>query len=702
MTALVAGVSSTQDDADQRDRFRTDIQALRAVAVSLVVLYHIWPWLLPGGFVGVDVFFVISGFLITGHLISAARRDGRIRLAHFWARRAKRLLPASLLVLAVSAVATIALVPETLWRQFLREVTFATVYVLNWSLAADAVDYMAAENTPSPVQHFWSLSVEEQFYFFLPIVMVAVLWFTRRLDASWSTTRRTLIVFLAVITIASFVTSVGLTASSPQRAYFVTTTRAWEFGVGCLLAFAPVLPRWRALRTVLAWVGLTAIVASALLIDGGSPFPGWIAILPVLGTLLVITAHVERTAASPMRLGEWRPIQHLGALSYSLYLWHWPLIVLWPYAVGREITQIDRPIIVGVSIGCAWLSLTFVENPFRRHTERRWATPAVVLIGTTAGMMVVLAMVWGGHRLLDRAEHDAAALTSSVSEELADPCRGAPTMDPGSTCFARPVSGLSPTPLTASDSAVRPVCMTGLENSTLNVCESGAPAEEALATVAVIGDSHAGHWRAAVDQVAADRNWRVLTILKGSCPFTDATRATNDRAAENCRAWNSAVVDELHRRDDVSAVFVAASPLNGFRAADDEDAWAAGVSGYVRQWSALPESVEHVYVLRGVPRPRSDNLDCLQELGTIEEMTEAAACSRPASEAILPDPMVEAANRLPGEVTVVDLTHLFCDEADCLVVVGGIMVYRDAHHMTAAFAQTLAPYVARSLRPPAS
>ncbi|MGO2097226.1 MAG: acyltransferase family protein, partial [Candidatus Microbacterium stercoravium] len=229
----------TRRDARAATRgFRPDIQALRALAVMSVMLYHLWPNRLTGGFVGVDVFFVISGYLITSHLIRERAKTGRIALGRFWARRAARLLPASLLVLVLVGLATLAFVPNALWPQFFGDVTASALYVQNWHLLFDSVDYLAADNLASPVQHFWTLSAEEQFYVLLPLLMVLSMWVFRKLP--W---RMVMLVAIAAATVASFVFSIVQVELAPSAAYFSTFTRAWEFGAGALLAFVPAVTR---------------------------------------------------------------------------------------------------------------------------------------------------------------------------------------------------------------------------------------------------------------------------------------------------------------------------------------------------------------------------------------------------------------------------------------------------------------------------
>ena len=270
---------------------RWDVQGLRAFAVLAVVLYHLWPQRLPGGFVGVDVFFVISGYLITGHLLREQARSGRIALGAFWARRAKRLLPGAFLTIAATGAAVLALVPSTLWGQYGRELIASTVYVQNWQLASDSVDYLASDNQPSPFQHFWSLSVEEQFYIALPLLLVLLAALLRRTGRHAPVT--TARVLLGAVVVLSFAWCVVETRTAPGIAYFSTATRAWEFALGGLASTLtlsrPVTARASAIRTLGAWLGVAGLVGSLWVITPSTPFPGAAALLPVVSAALVVS-----------------------------------------------------------------------------------------------------------------------------------------------------------------------------------------------------------------------------------------------------------------------------------------------------------------------------------------------------------------------------------------------------------------------------
>ncbi|MFC6344189.1 acyltransferase family protein, partial [Nocardioides hankookensis] len=375
---------------------RTDIQGLRAIAVALVVVYHLAPTTLTGGFVGVDVFFVVSGFLITSHLL--LRRPSRPRhLLEFWGRRIRRLLPASLLVLLLTLVATRLVAPVTQWDVTARQSAAAATYWVNWLLASDSVDYLAAAAAPSPVQHFWSLSVEEQFYLGWPVLVLLLgqLAVITRVAGSLPRLRLLVLAGLGLVVALSLAWSVHLTDTDPARAYFVTTTRIWELGLGGLVAGFVVLrePPGRRLPPPVAagaaWLGVAAIVTSGVAYSGATPFPGWQALVPVGGTALVLGAAAGTQIWSPGRILALPPLQWLGDISYSVYLWHWPLIVLVPGVSGDHLGALDKTAIVVATLVLAALTKRYVEDAFRTPAWSRRLARTYVL--GAAAMAVVLA-----------------------------------------------------------------------------------------------------------------------------------------------------------------------------------------------------------------------------------------------------------------------------------------------------------------------
>ena len=417
---------------------RQEIQGLRALAVVLVVLFHLWPGRVSGGYVGVDVFFVISGFLITAHLLREVDREGSVDLARFWARRMRRLLPAAYVVLLASAVGTLVLVPQLLWRQFLGELTAAALYVENWALAIGSVDYLAADNAPSPAQHYWTLSAEEQFYLVWPLLVLAGLWVAkvasdRRNRREAVDQRRAVFFVLAVTTAASLGYSLWITASNGAWAYFVTPARAWEFGAGALLAFAPaasgvLAPR---LRAALGWLALVVLLSSAIVLDESTPMPGTAAIWVVAASAALIWVEAPAVDWAPARLLVTGPARYLGDISYSVYLWHWPLIILLPYVTEHPLTSLDRLSVLLATVGLAALTKRWVEDPVR--TGHRFGLPrprvtfAYAALGAAAVVMVCVVPRLELTRELEATQRAAAQLTEEPPR-----CFGAAARDPQS------------------------------------------------------------------------------------------------------------------------------------------------------------------------------------------------------------------------------------------------------------------------------
>ncbi|GAA4187864.1 acyltransferase family protein [Microbacterium oryzae] len=670
----------SRPDLTRASGFRPDIQALRAIAVLSVLLYHLWPNRLPGGFAGVDVFFVISGYLITSHLVREREKTGRIGVARFWARRATRLLPASLLVLIATAIGTLVWVPRSLWEQFFAEIGASVLYVQNWRLLFDSVDYLAADNQPSPVQHFWTLSVEEQFYIALPLLLIVAMWALRRLP--W---RRVVVGVLVVATAASFAYGVWLTGWAASQAYFSTLTRAWEFGLGALLSFLPALSR-RAVAQVVALLGVALIALSTVVLSGEVPFPGVAALLPVLGTALALWGGA-RSVLAPV--GALAPVAFLGGVSYAVYLWHWPLVVLVPFVTGTPLTTVEKVGIAAVSLVLAWLSTRFIENPVRL-SERLLARrrPRTVALWAAAGMACVLIVPVTGAAVLRVDEERAVTATQTLLETRPD-CFGAEAIDPALVPCENPELDdypLVPSPQDArSDDANRDACWSGPDETVLRVCSLG-PKTGYDRHLLVIGDSHSNVFVGVYAQIAEERNWRIDVAGHGGCYWTDALIVRSTQASTDaCTAWRGEVADYVAEADDVDAFVVTHS-------SDGRDADADVVSGMVSAWSARPDLDVPVIAILDNPRLPADTIQCIED----DPDTAAGRCGHPADVVMHDDGQVAAAERDPNATTI-DMSEFYCADGTCPAVIGGVVVYRDGHHLTATYAATLAPYLSDRL-----
>ncbi|QTX05277.1 acyltransferase family protein [Agromyces archimandritae] len=689
--------------------FRPEIQALRAVAVLLVLVYHLWPNRLTGGFIGVDVFFVISGYLITGHLWSSASH-GRLGLVGFYARRIRRLAPASLLVLLVSLLAMLALVPASRWPQFGSEIAASSLLVENWLLASSSVDYLAAEQSASAVQHYWTLSVEEQFYLVWPLLILiigAVLARRARrrgepdpVPYASPRSRTVLLTVLGVIGLASFAYSLVITAAEPAQAYFVTPARIWQFAAGGMLALVHAAPGGGRLPSRIApaasWLGFAVIAATGLLLSGAVPYPGIAAALPVIGTILVMAAGTDASRWSTGRLSSLRPVQEIGRISFGVYLWHWPLIVFVPFWTGHALTLPEKLAIFAASLLLASLSTRYVEDPIR--FDRRIAAHRVltVIAGTVAAALIAVGAV-GAVRYADQQADDARAeLVSRITG--GDPCIGALSVLNRDRCD--PVSPpLDPEVVAqaASDRAMpfTEGCIEPLDANTGAVCTSGAT--NAARTVMLWGDSHAAAWEPAFDVAGDLDGFAVRSVVRQGCPpvigSPEATvyREIDQTEREQCAHRNEQALD-MALQDDAVTDIVLASFSRNYRFTSDEASDALV--------ERLLDSGKRVYLMNDVPLTgddasvRVDIPECLAAHSADPE-----TCDRPRS---IADPEGTVTDRLEAEarfsaVPVIDPADAICDGESCYMAPGGVPAYFDASHLSASFARTLGPWLADRL-----
>ncbi|WP_374311214.1 acyltransferase family protein [Microbacterium sp.] len=677
---------STRRAARAREEFRPDIQLLRALAVLAVVLFHLWPDRVTGGFVGVDVFFVISGFLITAHLLREVSETGRIRIGQFWARRAKRLLPAALLVLALTSVAALMVMPPTVLAQTLREALASIFYVENWALAQSSVDYLAADNIASPVQHFWTLSVEEQFYIALPLVMLGVAAWARRMK--WGA-RRSIVVSLAILTALSFGYSIWLTSWSGATAYFSTATRMWEFGIGGLVG-ALALAKHTLVKAVAVTAGVAMILVAIAGYGAATPFPGYAAALPVLGTALVLYAGAGSILAAGGRL---RPIAVIGGTSYAIYLWHWPPIVLLPYVTGHPLTNLEKVAILAGTFAVAWFSTKFWEDPIRfspRLLGR--ARPRTVAIVMAVSMVAVAAIPASGLVVAAQDASNRALLAGEILQQDL-PCFGAASMaDPGCAHSAALEGVLLPAPEDApNDISARPDCWSTGTDATLNVCTLG-PASGYERHLLVVGDSHAKALLAGLEEVAEDRNWRIDLAGRAACYWTTHDLHQDSRAlADACTEWRASLqeyVQEQAGLDAILAVKARRALADEVDIADPAVAMSTMVEGMASAWNARGDLDIPLIALVDNPRLTAETVDCVVRSGE----RGAQECALPLSSVMPPDGVREAV-AIAENAHAIDLTHLYCDDL-CRPVIGNVVVYRDGRHITDTYARTVAPYLA--------
>ncbi|MGV0807445.1 acyltransferase family protein [Mycolicibacterium setense] len=688
-------------------QFRPDIEGLRAVAVLAVVLFHAGVPGFGGGFVGVDVFFVVSGFLITGLLWREAAASGTVRLARFYAGRARRLLPAAALVLVATSLAATALLPPLQARSVLADAIASAVYVGNYRFAAEGTDYLGGEGTDylggetnaSPLQHYWSLGVEEQFYLLWPVLLLGTAWLLTR---SGRATRSAVpyACVLAVVAGASLLVSLSWTQTMPPWAFFSLPTRAWELAVGGLIALTAAY--WRNLPPVCAalvgWGGLALILATCTQLGTGTPYPGSAAVLPVMGTALVVGAGCAIPDLGVGRLLSKPVMRGIGRLSYSWYLWHWPVLLLAPALFGHGLGLAGRLAMIVMSLGLAILTLHLVENPARFAAALRTSSWRSLAVGATAtGVAVCAGLVLLAVRPVPTGSGPAAVPVALIGPPGA--AAPAPTMTPeqrvraavAASADLRAVpSNLSPPlgDITKPEVFVNG-CVLSWQDITVPDCVSG---DAASATkVALIGDSHAGMWHPALETTAQQHGWRLETYAKVTCPpmklpilspylgreFTECKQWRADVLARIAKERPQLIVLDMVRRYGADFGFTSYDPT-----------WLDGLTRLVTQ---LRGTGARVLVLGPVPDPHTTVPACLSA-----HMDDATACAPDRSIAMNDTGIAaETAAVQAGGGQYARLDQYFCTDRRCPVIVGNTLVFRDDNHITEEYARLLTPVMAR-------
>lgn len=636
--------------------YRSDIDGLRAVAILVVVAFHVGLPGFSGGFVGVDVFFVISGFLITGLLVREQERSGRIDILDFYARRVRRIVPAmSLVLVAVMVLGLVFLLPIGEQQALAKSVLAVTGFMSNVYFGVVQSDYFSARADGLPLLHTWTLAVEEQFYLFWPLVLAMTAWLARAVRPG----RLSLLAWLiAAGSLISLVASVIATWRWPQWAFFVTPLRAWEFGAGALVALLPrvagIGPRWGACLT---FCGIAAILAAAALFSGQTPFPGVAALLPVAGAAAVIAGGAAAPTAGLTRLLGSAPMVAIGKVSYSWYLWHWPLLAFW-----SVVTLGERSLAAGLSLALlalllAALTWRFVEEPVRRLRPGPFSTRGgAVMAGV--GLLAVCAALAGGLKVW--ADHGpvtterVAAATAAIRTRTM-PLQGCELP----TAFER----LPP----AAD------------------CRRGAPRPST--TVMLWGDSHARHLEPVLTHLAGAGGYAVLYRVKSACRLRLGPADSNAFHTVDCLAFNQAVLDSLPaaRAEGVRGVVIAA------RWEARPPRWREDLTEIVAR---LRDQDLRVLLLADVPQYRVDVPACVARRGWAAcDLDRAAVDAGRADEVQL----LESLAASDPEVAFWDPVNTMCSPTTCSPVRAGAVLYADGGHLSRAGAMLLAGGLAPAL-----
>ncbi len=713
--------------------FLPHIEGLRGIAVLAVLWFHVNLPGLGGGFTGVDVFFVVSGFLITGLLLREHAQTGRIDLGRFYSRRMRRILPAALATVAVTVVLAAVFLAPLQVPGIAQDGAASALSIGNIRFALQSTDYFADSNV-SPFRHFWSLGVEEQFYLVWPALLIVALGSLK--------SRLKVGILMGALLVASLVFAIWLTDVLQPWAFYSLPSRVWQLALGGLLAVAlgsgRQLPRW--LAAPVSWLGLAALGAAFIVIDPASAYPGTWAILPAAGAAAVIVGGGRGLGTSAL-LG-WGPLRFVGRISYSLYLWHWPILVLPALAIGQDLPLEARLALGALSIVVGAVSWRFIEEPFWHGSMSTFRPRPVLATALATAIAVAVLAVGIGEGSLAQvraagtgsgAQIAAAAATPApvanshgsagdgpatppdasgpaastagpppTAPPSSEPALASPGAPPSTSPSAEPLAipssepvpqpwplpaGLQPPLVNARDDKERLIadgCFSSLKGSTPRDCTFGDP--NGTFTVALVGDSHASHWFPAVERIAIAHGWRLITFAKASCVFVDLPIFSPllKREYTECEAWRPLVVQRLiAERPDL--VIVSSDrwlpPVNTI----DEDP--------VRQGQAMARLLRQIpgriAIIADTPASNFDVPVCLS--GHVGDITRCAT-SRIAAFGRQHLIRERTAARAAG-ATLVDLSDAICPGDPCQPVVRGMIVYRDDHHLTATFAASLAGFL---------
>ncbi|MFB1082231.1 acyltransferase family protein [Jeotgalibacillus sp. JSM ZJ347] len=651
-------------------KLREELEGLRAVAAILVAIYHIWFNRVSGG---VDVFFVVSGFLITTSLLSMYRRNGRILYFSYVVKLLKRLLPTAWLIGIATFVISFVVMPLYTRQQVLDEFLASSFYFQNWRLAIDSVDYLASNYAASPYQHFWALSIQFQFYliwlllFFVGITLLKIF---KKADF-----KRLLLIVIGLVIVSSFTYSVYLTEVNQPVAYYHTFTRVWEFGLGGILALT--IHKIRVLKPlawVFGWVGLIALLSGGIIFQVSDVFPGYAALWPVLAAVLMIVAGNEAKHFSAYSVLSWKPLVKFGGISYAFYLWHWPMLIFYyAYFEVESVSVLHGIAVMAVSALLAYLTIQFVEKPIRTsafHLKR-----TAVVIAVLALSIVSAAQVYESQALVQ----EEIDISDSYDPDNPHPGATVKLFDGGLDSIADFEEPFLPTLDNAyQDRAdIYPDrCLLGKGTVGVRICEYGET-EEYENTVALVGGSHSAHWLPALQEFADEENILIKTYIKGGCRFT--TDILTD--LKECDEWFANVQDQLVE-DDPDLIFAVADV--GLRV----DMYDEVPEGFINAWEFFEERDMPLFLMEDTPWFEKSVLRCVEKNPDHPE-----SCNQPVDQ-ILRDPTpVNKLDRVPENVTFLNVNDYFCDDETCHAVIGNVLTYFDNNHITATYARTLGPVI---------
>lgn len=646
-------------------KFRPELEGIRAVAAILVAVYHIWVGSVSGG---VDVFFIVSGYLITTSVLSKLERTGALNYGEYLLGLGKRLFPMAFTVLIISAILSLLILPMSMWMQTVSELFASMFYYQNWQLATNAIDYLAQNNEASPFQHFWALSLQGQFYISWPIIIFIVFLLAVKLIKT--PPRKTLLAVLGLIFVSSLSYSIYMTNTNQPWAYFDTFARAWEFSMGGMVALLlPYFKINKVVGTAMGWIGLLIICFTGIVLPVSTVFPGFAALLPTTGVILVILSAENSHALGVKRILGSKLFLSLGSISYGFYLWHWPLLIFYyAYFETDQATILAGVLIILITYLLSTFSVKYIETPIRSMNVKHSKVKLGKVLAALALPVILIGSTWG--------MYVQASLNQEYTIEDSNAAEGNIIEDyPGGRAISdgiQPAEGVEivPGPLQAKSELPTfyedEKCSTAGKSSTVNKCSYGET-ENPQQIIALVGGSHSGHWFPALEVFAETNKLQIDVYIKDACRFS--TDDFDGLLKDHCMEWNEKV-DDILIADPPDLIFTTANVAEEGEIPE----------GYIEKWEEY-EDVTQILAVRDNPRMKKKIPQCLEE--TPED------CGLSRSEALSENPPWENTVGIPDHVSFADMSDYFCTDDVCPPTMGNVMIYRDKHHLTTLYSKTL-------------
>lgn len=669
-------------------RYLPELHGIRGLALAGVVLFHLFGNGRVSG--GIDIFLAVSGFLFTGMLLrEAATTGGQIDPLKYYGRLVRRILVPAALVVVATLTAGLLISPVTKHSQLWAEARASLLYFENIELINSQLAYGAAGPETSPFQHFWSLSVQGQFYIIWPVLAMVSVLIAKRLHKSAAAIMTALV---TVVLVVSFVYAIYVGSFNQDANYLMTTTRAWQLAFGGLLALAGGTIRLpQPLRAPAGWLGLALIVSTGFVLDGGQQFPGPWALYPLAGlTLVLISAgplggnHDPKHTAT--RFLSNKPLAWIGDHAYGLYLWHWPLLIYYLELRDREaIGWRGGLVILAITVVLAILTYRYIEQPLKQRQSQHTRTHAhrmnKTVVAAAAGFLLVAGT--GSTLVLHQPQDHNAPTIADIDPDYPGAAQYFTSENPPA---AEPFPSIEDIEQYFPDYATRGCGQghgQGPGKDEVMVCDDQDAPEDPTATVVLAGGSHAGHLEAAFKNLGHQHGWEVLVVTKSRCDFGIEEQLPDSM----CDAWSSNFVDWLTERD-VDLVVTPGTRL------DEPEEYVLDLAP--TWWQRISDTGTDLLVVRGMPRGDHSVPECLAEGGTSQE------CGLPKDRFAETNPLLSI--DLPEHVHPVDVSQYVCPQLDdpaansCDAIVGNIIVSYDTNHLTSVFSHTLGPAFETEMR----